>query len=294
MSGLILPFDWSKDMHVLDDDLLTSYLNSQSEIIEKSESESFVKLTQPRKATRLERNREAARVSRLRKKEQLRSLEENLAALTEELNTLRNEEPVNFSSDRELLALFTAKDKQNHEDLRVAKEQSKRHKLREAIDEAQQQFGITGAERQGIIHFFFQQIKSNVAPDYVKDLLEVCTNGPQLSQNWGSLESYLELDAAQTSDLRRQRKKLSSLGVQFTHCMRRFKRIQKSLARRACAYQGQFDTVTESWSQTQLAEFLACNTDVKLPSELWKKKKSRRSAALQKRLKAEADLMSID
>lgn len=294
MSGLILPFDWSRDMHVLDDDLLTSYLNSQIEEPTRTEPEPCVKETLPRKPNRLERNREAARVSRLRKKDQLRGLEEKLAGLTEELNTLRNETPVNFSSDRELLALFTTKDGQNHEDLRTAKGEGKRHKLREVIEEAQQQFGITGAERQGIIHFFFQQIKGNVAPEYVKDLLQVCTNASQLSANWSALEASLGLSSHQSTELRRQKKVLTSLGVKHEHYHRRFKRIQKSLARRACAFQGLFDTVTDGWTQPQLAEFLAHDPEIPEPAELWRKKKSRRSSAMQKRLKAEADLMAID
>jgi hypothetical protein len=288
MSGLILPLDWSGDTHILDDDLLTSYLNSHTEELLINDAEPFLKRSPDIKpATRLEKNREAARASRMKKKEELRVLEDELARLTEELNLLREEEPTNFNSDRELLALFNAKHSKNHEDLALAREQAKRHRLREVIEESHQQFGITGAERQGIIHFFFQQIKGKVTTEYVKDLLEVCSNTPQLSHNWSSLETCLELSSTQTSEMRRQRKKLSTLGVQFTHCMRQFKRIQKSLARRACSFQGLFDTVAESWSQAQLAGFLIRDPPAPLPTDMWRKKKTRRSAALQKRLKAE-------
>jgi hypothetical protein len=287
MSGLILPLDWSRDTHILDDDLLTSYLNSHTEELVINDAEPFLKLSRDiRPPTRLEKNREAARASRMKKKEELRVLEDELARLTEELNLLRGEEPTNFNSDRELLALFNAKHNQNHEDLATAREQGRRPKLREMIEECQQQFGITGAERQGIIHFFLQQIKGKVTTEYVKDLLEVCSSSPQSSHNWSSLETCLELSSAQTSDMRRQRKKLSTLGVQFTHCMRRFKRIQKSLARRACAFQGLFDTVADSWSQAQLAGFLIRDPPAPLPTDMWRRKKTRRSAALQKRLKA--------
>lgn len=176
--------EWDVDSRLLDEDIFSSFLNSQeplydNERFELQKVESSNEDPDAKRVKRLAKNRISARNTRKKKKQNLQYLESRVASLTEEVDSLRqevceeDEDKVNDQMSQKYRS-----DKQSMFDQlkEYLKHDGNDDQIKAILDILRLKMGANGVERQGYIEYVMHQIADISLPGQVKSLLSLCTD----------------------------------------------------------------------------------------------------------------------
>lgn len=258
--------EWDLEYSFLEEDVLSNYLNYQ-DMQSKHSKESIEDLIpindEEKRSKRLVKNRESARNSRKRKKVYLKHLEERITELTEEVAALTQELETTHlfpPPEHKYKGVFYSCSIHLVESLREARQkQSSDEELKAMIKLLDSRRGATGFERQGFIEYLLNSLMDNCLPIQLKNLVTSIKperNGFSSECPWNDLFSTLDLTPEKTKKILQLRQEFLEKKLLYSHTFNDVQKVRKILLRRSNCINESLGKCLKNLAPTSLCDMI--------------------------------------